>query len=887
MKKSETKKFRTNILQAVEGSPGITAKELAIQMDVQQSNLYYHLKNLMKEEKVSIIIRTTVNGINEKYYYPYQLSEKTVSDETEPEIIIPDVKIQSEEISGTNRGDGTISTAKTLESEDPDVIIPLEESLTPEIAEVEPEEIKIEDEFQNQTVPETKNQENLDIKEETSDPDDPITKESEDEIHTSDDQQSPSSSDADSGGLSLKNILLGNKPDNDDQIMSESEAVIEDSSTVEQSSDEEDLFDEVIIEDIPFLIPKNSRSLDELLEKTKTKGDRIIDLQIQSKVFEYLKSNYTFRLPKKESAEKILDAVSDNAIKEEEIEDRSGESESISNVKISTNPFRNAVSKLSFNSYELAIQQAGKSLNILFTQKVGDNLKLIYNEKLTIPLHEHMNVLGDKIDYILEKFNIKRTRVKVSVESDQIFTQKMEFDAPDIKKKEIEELIKVKIQRELKIDPQNSYFNFNVKKSGEITKVVAQIGDADPINEFIEYFKTKDLNIAYVSSLGTVCSQLFEKTYGKSSQPVLLIYLGYSRSNLIFIQNGEIVMNTRIGASISDLIKKMKGSFHGSNNGNNIHEKDILELIESDNILDKNKPIVNRLNIHFNTVKQLIEEFIKTIRNDMVLSIRQFQRVHSINITEGFMISYLDKSDGVIKLLSEDIKFDLKEIEIEKYFNEKYHSEIRDYFAILIGLSVANKREQNLLPKTIREKAVYIGRTKVLAAVSSITVGVLAGLLIFNYTTFKNSDDIFSTSQNKYDNKKTLYLNSVNFQKRAAKLDFIEKDLMNKKTATKNISRFLTYLGNELPSGIKLNSLKTIPRDPEEVSEKSVYPYQFEIRGFVTSDLSNALIILEGMKDNLEESNDINLISFENTDFIQDKTLNLPKQYFTLKCELK
>ena len=44
MKKSETKRFRADILRAVEGSPGISAKELAAQMDVQQSNLYYHLK---------------------------------------------------------------------------------------------------------------------------------------------------------------------------------------------------------------------------------------------------------------------------------------------------------------------------------------------------------------------------------------------------------------------------------------------------------------------------------------------------------------------------------------------------------------------------------------------------------------------------------------------------------------------------------------------------------------------------------------------------------------------------------------------------------------------------------------------------------------------------
>ncbi len=70
MKKEETKKFRARIIGAIEGTPGITAKELAVQLDVRQSNLYYHLKYLMNAKEVSVSIHQTQNGINEKYYYP-------------------------------------------------------------------------------------------------------------------------------------------------------------------------------------------------------------------------------------------------------------------------------------------------------------------------------------------------------------------------------------------------------------------------------------------------------------------------------------------------------------------------------------------------------------------------------------------------------------------------------------------------------------------------------------------------------------------------------------------------------------------------------------------------------------------------------------------------
>ncbi len=44
MKKEETKKFRARIIGAIEGTPGITAKELAVQLDVRQSNL---MKNII------------------------------------------------------------------------------------------------------------------------------------------------------------------------------------------------------------------------------------------------------------------------------------------------------------------------------------------------------------------------------------------------------------------------------------------------------------------------------------------------------------------------------------------------------------------------------------------------------------------------------------------------------------------------------------------------------------------------------------------------------------------------------------------------------------------------------------------------------------------------
>ena len=72
MKRSETIIFRENILNLIEKEPGTTAKVLADVLDVSQNNIYYHLKHLEKGEKVSITIQTTVNGINEKYYYPFK-----------------------------------------------------------------------------------------------------------------------------------------------------------------------------------------------------------------------------------------------------------------------------------------------------------------------------------------------------------------------------------------------------------------------------------------------------------------------------------------------------------------------------------------------------------------------------------------------------------------------------------------------------------------------------------------------------------------------------------------------------------------------------------------------------------------------------------------------
>ena len=64
-------------------------------------------------------------------------------------------------------------------------------------------------------------------------------------------------------------------------------------------------------------------------------------------------------------------------------------------------------------------------------------------------------------------------------------------------------------------------------------------------------------------------------------------------------------------------------------------------------------------------------------------------------------------------------------------------------------------------------------------------------------------------------------------------LDFIEMDLNNKVSATQNITRLISYLGNELPDGIKLNSLISIPNDKQSSIKESVYPRRFEIKGFV------------------------------------------------------
>lgn len=913
MKHSETKAFRDNILNSVGDNPGITAKELAVKLDVQQSNLYYHLKNMIKEEKVSVKIRTTVNGINEKYYFPFGTTEGQELVESALNVQEPDVKIIPDPVQKTKISEDVkeivdqpqeIKQDTTGEpGQDIKIPEPAEEDAQTELIKgllsKEKEEPPQDSIAEIITGPEDGNildVENMEkeatLATEDKEKTDQIGPEIlsdvkilvEDEPEDILDVKESTPVGTDDAGQTLKNILMGQKPEKIDEKADHAEKIDEGDAAVE----EEEKYDEVLIENIPFMVPKKSDSLDDLVDNTRTKGHRIIDLKTQAKVFEYLKSNYSFDVPEQEPVkifEDEADKETEKAIEPGELNEK--DSDEISNVKIKSIPFLNLTKKISFKSYELAIQQAGKSLNVLFTQNVGDKLKLLYNEKTTLPLHEHLDVLGEKIDYIISKFNVKLSRVKVSVESDQVFTQKLEFEAPDIKKKEIEELIKIKIQRELKIDPNNSYFNFNIKKFNGTPTVYAQIADADPINELIEFFKDKGLNIAYVSSLSTICAQLVEKTYGILKHSALVLYLGYSRSNILIIQQGNIVMNTRIGSSIGDLVKKMKGSVYGGSRSQEIKEQDILELLESGAIHDENNEIFNRLNIPYLTVKQLFEHFIKTVKNDMVLAIRHFQRTQSIKIKEGFLVSYLDSSDSLIGTLSGDLKFDLKEIEIQKFFNKKDQAELRDYFALLVGLSVADKREQNLLPKNIREKAVYIGRTKGLAVVSSGVIGLLVGLLIFTFSTLKMSENELESAQEVFNINKALYTNSISFQKKSAVVEFINIDLTNKVTSTRNVTRFLSYLGNELPSGIKLNTLKSVAEDEEEAGKESVYPRRFEIEGFVTSDLSNALIILEGMKDKLIGSKDIQLISFENTGFTMDKNLKLPKQYFNIVCELK
>lgn len=911
MKGSETQTFREKILNSIGEKPGITTKKLAVKLDVQQSNLYYHLKQLSKAEKVSVEIKMTVNGINEKYYYPVGKGGRQERVEPHVKPSVSDVKI-----SHGPEPDTTVSkdTEELIEKDDEvktDTKVEIEPELqTEEVKEEDPQTQLIKDllsmekgestkEIQVEEVSDKKDEDILDVekKEKKTSPLSEGEEKAEQftpKIHTDVKEGEEEAADqildvkedppakTDDTAQSLKDILTGKKP----EIVTEEPQP--ETLDKEETVEDEEEYDEVMIENIPFMVPKSSNSLDDLVSKTHTKGGKIIDLETQAKVFEYLKSNYSFEVPVNEDIE--IFGMEGTEESDEDLgltEDDEEDSDRKLDVKNKSNPIVNVLKKLSFNSYELSIQQAGKSISILFTQRVGDKLKLIYNEKLTIPMHEHMAVLGSKIDSIIKKFNIKQSRVKVSVESDHVFTQKLEFEAPDIKKKEIEELIKIKIQRELQIDPNNSYFNFNIKKLNGSPSVIVHIADSDPINELIEFFKERGLNIAYLSSLSTVCNQLVEKTYGISIQPRLLVYLGYSRSNLLVIKDGNIVMNTRIGASIEDLIKRMKGSVYGGSKSQQISEQDILELIETSAFADEDNEMFKRLKIPYQTFRQLFEDFIMSVGNDMILAIRQFQKVQSTNIKEGFLVSYLDTHDMLIEALSKQLKFELNEIAIEKFFNAQDQEQVRDYFGILVGLSVADKRELNLLPKNIREKAVYIGRTKLLAGTSSGVVAILVSLLIYSFSTLKISEAKLESAQQNFNTNKAVYTNSINYQTKSALLDFIDVDLTNKLTSTRNLIRFLAYLGNEMPNGIKINQLQSIPGDELNTGKESLYPNRFVISGFITSDLSNALIILEGMKNKLAKAKNINLISFENTDFMMDVKEKLPKQYFKIVCELK
>ena len=248
--------------------------------------------------------------------------------------------------------------------------------------------------------------------------------------------------------------------------------------------------------------------------------------------------------------------------------------------------------------------------------------------------------------------------------------------------------------------------NFNVKKFSGTSTVYVKIADADPINNLIQFFKDKGLNIAYVSTLSTICTQLLNKTNGISKKSTMLLYLGYSRSNVLFIRDGNLIMQAQIGSSIADFLKKIKGSVHGGSKNQQIKESDIINLIETGSIYNENDKIFSDLNIPFITVKQLFEDFIKTIRNDMMLTLRQFQNTHTVKVKKGFLVSFLKTSDSLVKALSKEIKFNLQEIGISTLFNKKDQGNVRDYFAIPVGLSVADKKEQNLLPKNIREKAI-------------------------------------------------------------------------------------------------------------------------------------------------------------------------------------
>ena len=106
---------------------------------------------------------------------------------------------------------------------------------------------------------------------------------------------------------SLRDILMGKSAQSttDDEIGDNSVTVepeftdldkgkVEDTSVGGNVGNDNEEFDEVLINDIPFLIPKDCETLDEMVNNTRTKGNKIIDLQTQTKVFEYLKSNYSF-----------------------------------------------------------------------------------------------------------------------------------------------------------------------------------------------------------------------------------------------------------------------------------------------------------------------------------------------------------------------------------------------------------------------------------------------------------------------------------------------------------------------------------------------------------------------------------------------------------------
>ena len=186
---------------------------------------------------------------------------------------------------------------------------------------------------------------------------------------------------SDNAATSLKNILMGTSPEKNE---------IQDDPPIKTQLDtsDEDEYDEVLIENIPFLVPKIYISLDDLVNKTHAKGERVIDLETQAKVFEYLKTNFSFDVAVNDPIELFDDETEEDKGEVVDLEDLdNGDSDKISVVKRIKNSLLMLARALTFKSYELA-KQSSEYAKLAYEQSLqrqelgtASQLELFHAEK--------------------------------------------------------------------------------------------------------------------------------------------------------------------------------------------------------------------------------------------------------------------------------------------------------------------------------------------------------------------------------------------------------------------------------------------------------------------------------------------------------------------------